>query len=150
MGLNETLNRLARERQAQENNNVEALSLNKVREYAERIFFEKNAQRNQSRYERGNNQRENRPKYNHSTTAIQQAESMKALLNWRYYVMAVLFFSGALAVARAFSLPDTMTDLEWSKQFLLSLTVGIPCFVLFGILTGKWEREGKIPEYSKQ
>lgn len=41
MGLNETLNRLAREREAQENNNTEALSLNKVRDYAERIFFEK-------------------------------------------------------------------------------------------------------------
>lgn len=73
---------------------------------------------------------------------------MKALLNWRYYVMTALFICGALAIARAFSLPDSMTDLEWSKQFLLSLAVGVPCFIVFGKLTSRWSRAGKIPEFT--
>lgn len=72
---------------------------------------------------------------------------MKALLNWRYYVMTALFFVGLLAVARAFSLPDNMSGLEWSKQFLLSLSVGVPALIALGRLTYLWSRKGKIPEF---
>lgn len=72
---------------------------------------------------------------------------MKTLLNWRYYVMAALFGAGALALARAFSLPDTMPQPEWSMQFLLSMAAGLSAFVIFGKLTSRWSKQGKIPEY---
>lgn len=74
---------------------------------------------------------------------------MKVLRNWRYYVMTALFSVGFLAIARAFGEPiEPMSDLEWSKQLLLSLSVGVPCFYILGRLTKRWGREGKIPEFT--
>lgn len=72
---------------------------------------------------------------------------MKTLLNWRYYVMTVLFGVGALALARAFSLSDTMPLSEWSIQFLLSMIVGLSAFVIFGRLGAYWIRRGEISDY---
>lgn len=74
---------------------------------------------------------------------------MKVLLNWRYYIMIALFTVGFLAIARAFGNPaEPMSELEWFKQFLLSLSVGVPCFYILGRLTKRWERKGKIPEFT--
>lgn len=72
---------------------------------------------------------------------------MSPFLNWRYYVMTVLFTVGTISLARAFSLPDTMPDPEWDIQFLLSLIVSVVSFAAFGKLTARWSRQGKIPEY---
>lgn len=74
---------------------------------------------------------------------------MKALSNWRYYIMTALFTVGFLAIARAFGEPAVqMSDLEWFKQVLLSLSVGVPCLYVLGRLIKRWEREGKIPEFT--
>ena len=65
--------------------------------------------------------------------------------------MTALFTVGVLAFARAFGKPaEPMSDLEWFKQLLLSLSVGVPCFYVLGRLTKRWEREGKIPECTNQ
>ena len=74
---------------------------------------------------------------------------MKVLCNWRYYIITALFTVGFLAIARAFGEPAVpMSDLEWNEQFFLSLSVGVPCFYVLGRLIKRWEREGKIPEFT--
>ena len=74
---------------------------------------------------------------------------MKALSNWRYYIITALFTVGFLAIARAFGEPaEPMSDLEWFKQLLLSLSVGVLCLYVLSRLTKRWEREGKIPEFT--
>ena len=76
---------------------------------------------------------------------------MKVLLNWRYYVITALFTVGFLAFARAFGEPiKPMSDMEWSGQFLLSLSVGVSCLYALGSLIKRWEREGKIPEFTNK
>lgn len=76
---------------------------------------------------------------------------MKALLNWRYYVMTVLLAIGIIALARAFAEPAIpMTVLQWDIQVILSLLVCISCFLLLGWLTRRWSANGKIPEYTNQ
>lgn len=65
--------------------------------------------------------------------------------------MTALFTVGFLAIARAFGEPaEPMSDLEWFKQFLLSLSVGGPCLYVLGRLIKRWERDGKLPEFTNQ
>lgn len=75
---------------------------------------------------------------------------MKALLNWRYYVMFALFVVGLLALTRAFGeQPTAQSDLEWFKQFALSFSVSAGCFYTLGRLTKRWEARGEIPQLTK-
>lgn len=70
---------------------------------------------------------------------------MKAIFNWRYYVLTLLFGVGMLALLRAFGEPDaSMSGTEFILQVLLSLAASVPCFGLFAYLIRKWERSGKI------
>lgn len=74
---------------------------------------------------------------------------MKVLSNWRYCLMVALFFIGLLALARAVSEPtEPMTDIEWFKQYILSLSVSGSSFYALAKLTRRWERKNLIPEYT--
>lgn len=74
---------------------------------------------------------------------------MKALFNWRYHVITLLLGCGILAVLRAFGEPDAdMSSAEFILQVLLSLSAGAACFGLLVYLIKRWERNGKIPEFT--
>ena len=76
---------------------------------------------------------------------------MKAIFNWRYWVIAILFTAGILAIGRAFGdAVETMSDNEWLIQVAVSFTIGSGCFFVLGMSVRRWEREGKIPEFTKQ
>lgn len=74
---------------------------------------------------------------------------MKALLNWRYYVMVLLAAIGTIAFMYPFG--DTAEPIgigKWLVILILSQSIAFPVFALLGKLTRKWERENKIPEFS--
>lgn len=71
---------------------------------------------------------------------------MKALLNWRYYVLLALFSVGALATMVAFSEPDSATAPSPLVQTAACLAVAIPSFYALGCLMDRWSRAGLIPE----
>lgn len=76
---------------------------------------------------------------------------MKVLCNWRYYAIGALFTVGFLAIARAFGEPaEPMSIAEWLEQYCCSLSVGGVCFYALFRLIKRWEREGKIPEFTNQ
>lgn len=76
---------------------------------------------------------------------------MKTLLNWRCNVLFALFVVGFLAVARAFGEPsEQMNDLEWFRQFIISLSVGAASFYALWKLTVRWRRENKITDNTNQ
>lgn len=74
---------------------------------------------------------------------------MKVLLNWRYYIMTALLGAGILGVMTIAG-TDNRPLLDW---FVFRICLGIfcaACFYALGKLTSKWEREGKIPEFTNQ
>lgn len=74
---------------------------------------------------------------------------MKILLNWRYYIIAILFNIGALVIARMFSEPaDPVSDAQLMTDTCISLSVAASCFYLMAMLIKRWERQGVIPEFS--
>lgn len=74
---------------------------------------------------------------------------MKAILNWRYYVIAILFAFGFLSVARVFGEPThPMTNEQWLGQVIISLTVAAVSFFLFRFCVAYWERRDEIDEFS--
>ena len=74
---------------------------------------------------------------------------MKAITNWRYYVMAVLFTVGALCVTLAFG-DDELPMGEWLIAHLRLFGFGIASFFTLGRLTKHWEVRGEIPEFTNQ
>lgn len=73
---------------------------------------------------------------------------MKTLFNWRQLVLSTLFIVGMIALMAAVGSPaGPADDLEWFRQFFLSLSIALPSFYALAKLTGKWEREGKIHQY---
>lgn len=72
---------------------------------------------------------------------------MKALTNWRYYV---LFAIAVVAVVGMFSIPEEDVSFgEWAKVMLISKSVGILAIVLFFILVRYWDRKSLTKELSK-
>lgn len=72
---------------------------------------------------------------------------MKALLNWRYYVMAVLFTAALLLVLFAFGKDDLPIEVSMPLHFGL-FGAGIGLFCILGRCVSRWEASGKIPEYT--
>lgn len=70
---------------------------------------------------------------------------MKALLNWRYYVLTALFAAIFLSVALIFG-EDERPLGQWvvTRVYLAAFTC--VCGFAFGRLSKKWECEGKVPE----
>lgn len=67
---------------------------------------------------------------------------MKALTNYRYYVLFVLTF---IAVIGIFSEPEPELDAaRWSTVFVISKTVGFAAGYLAYRLMAYWEKQGKI------
>lgn len=71
----------------------------------------------------------------------------RILGNWRYYVLAALFYVGFFAVATAFGDTDEhLSSIQWLAHFVLSLAAGVVGFGLLAALIKRWERQGTIPE----
>lgn len=67
---------------------------------------------------------------------------MKALTNYRYYVLFVLTF---IAVIGIFSEPEPELDAaRWFTVFIISKTVGFAAGYLAYRLMAYWEKQGKI------
>lgn len=74
---------------------------------------------------------------------------MKAIFNWRYYVIFTLFAVGFLAIGRAFGEPaPTMTEAEWYWQVLMSVAVGFGSFYALYRCIRYWEAKDEIPEFT--
>ena len=72
---------------------------------------------------------------------------MKALTNWRYYV---LFAIAVVAVVGMFAIPEEdVSFCEWAKVMLISKSVGILAIVLFFVLVRYWDRKSLTKELSK-
>ena len=72
---------------------------------------------------------------------------MKALTNWRYYV---LFAIAVIAVVGMFAIPEEDVSFgEWAKAMLISKSVGISSIVLFFVLVRYWDRKRLTKELSK-
>lgn len=72
---------------------------------------------------------------------------MKAILNWRYYVIIIL---GILTVGGIFAVPnDDLGQGEWMFYLILTKMIGFSAGFLNYKLTLYWEDKGLIPEYSK-
>ena len=72
---------------------------------------------------------------------------MKALTNWRYYV---LFAIAVIAVVGMFAIPEEdVSFVEWAKVMLISKSVGISAIVLFFVLVRYWDRKNLTKELSK-
>lgn len=74
---------------------------------------------------------------------------MKALLNWRYYVMTTLLSIGIISVMMIAG-EDDRSLLDWLIIRLILGVVSVACFYALSKLTTKWERENLIPEFSNQ
>ena len=72
---------------------------------------------------------------------------MKALTNWRYYV---LFAIAVVAVVGIFAIPnEDVSFCEWAKVMFISKSVGILAIVLFFVLVRYWDRKNLTKELSK-
>lgn len=69
---------------------------------------------------------------------------MRALLNWRYYILTIL---AMLTILGIFSepLPDSDT---WFQDMFISKIIGFGCGYLFAKLVQYWESRDAIPELS--
>ena len=69
---------------------------------------------------------------------------MKALLNYRYYVLAVII---TVAIIGVFSEPaEELPTANWFYAFLLSKAIGFAAIYAAARLVKRWERRGAIPE----
>ena len=72
---------------------------------------------------------------------------MKALTNWRYYV---LFSIAVIAVVGMFAIPEEDVSFgEWAKVMIISKSVGISAIVMFFALVRYWDRKSLTKELSK-
>lgn len=70
---------------------------------------------------------------------------MKALLNWRYYVLTALFAAIFLSVALIFG-EDERPLGQWVVTRVCLAAFTCVCGFVLGRLSKKWERDGKVPE----
>lgn len=69
---------------------------------------------------------------------------MKAVLNFRYWVLAVL---GITSIVALFSSPnEELPIFTWFFMLIASKVFGIAIFILFCAILEKWDEEGKVPE----
>lgn len=74
---------------------------------------------------------------------------MKVILNWRYYIIVILFGVGFLAIGRAFGEPiRPMTDIQWLLQMVISLIIGVVSFFALYVCIVYWEHKGQISEFT--
>lgn len=72
---------------------------------------------------------------------------MKALLNWRYYVLMVV---GLIAILGVFSVPiDDQPFGKWIMALILSKVIGLGALYLNYKMVVYWDARGLIPEMSK-
>ena len=72
---------------------------------------------------------------------------MKALTNWRYYV---LFAIAVIAVVGMFAIPEEDVSFgELAKLMITSQSVGISAIVLCFVLVRYWDRKSLTKELSK-
>ena len=71
---------------------------------------------------------------------------MRALLNWRYYILTIL---AMLTILGIFSepLPDSET---WYRDMFISKLIGFGSGYLFAKLVQYWEARNAIPELSEE
>lgn len=71
---------------------------------------------------------------------------MKALLNWRYYILGIL---GMLTILGIFSEPLPESE-HWYRDMFISKVIGFGCGYLFAKLVQYWESRNAIPELSEE
>ena len=75
---------------------------------------------------------------------------MKAILNWRYYVLLYYYCVGILCVLISFSETENYIPIgEWLINVALALFSGVGCLIVGNRLADYWERRGLIPELTK-
>lgn len=71
---------------------------------------------------------------------------MKAIINWRYYV---LFIIAGIAILGIFSIPDdNLSMTEWLKSLVISKSIGVAAIFGYARLMNIWEKKNLIPELS--
>lgn len=124
----------------------------KEREYAERIFFEKDAAGNQLGHEGYKNQRPHPiGDIVSQNTLPRNPRCMKVIVNWRYWAMTALTTVGALLIFAAFG-DFTATVGIASEMFcrIFLFAAGVVVLYVMHRFTRRWERGGKIPEFTNQ
>lgn len=72
---------------------------------------------------------------------------MKALLNWRYYILLIL---GLVAICGIFAIPEDSLGMgAWTFILIISKLLGFIAAYYNYKLTVYWEKKGLIPELSK-
>ena len=72
---------------------------------------------------------------------------MKALLNWRYYILMVV---GLIAILGVFSVPiDDQPFGKWITALILSKVIGFGALYLNYKMVVYWEVRNRIPEMTK-
>lgn len=74
---------------------------------------------------------------------------MKAILNWRYYVMFILLFTGIVALL-CIAGKDDRPLAEWIEVRIYLFALASACFCILAKITKRWEKKDKIPEFSNQ
>lgn len=72
---------------------------------------------------------------------------MNRLLNWRQWVLYALLAVGFFAIMAIFG-DDERALSEWIEARVYLAAIAVTCFYSLWRLTKKWEREGKIPEFT--
>lgn len=71
---------------------------------------------------------------------------MKALTNWRYYILLII---AGIATLGIFSIPDDdLSTIDWMKCLLISKLIGVSAFIAYAKLIKIWEKRNLIPELS--
>lgn len=70
---------------------------------------------------------------------------MRALLNWRYYVLMVL---GGISLIGIMSVPEESHP-DWFMALIISKAVGFATGYAFFKLFEKWSKENRTPELDK-
>ena len=71
---------------------------------------------------------------------------MKAITNWRYYILLIIAGISTLGI---FSIPDdNLSMIDWMKCLLISKAIGVAAFLAYIKLIKIWEKRNLIPELS--
>lgn len=72
---------------------------------------------------------------------------MKALFNWRYYILIVV---GLIAILGVFSVPiDDQPFGKWIASLIISKVIGLGALYLNYRMVVYWETRNRIPEMTK-
>ncbi len=74
---------------------------------------------------------------------------MKAILNWRYYVMFALLAIGMVSTLAIFS-EDSRPLGEWIEIRVYLSIIAAASFYVMNRLRIRWESKGEIPEFTNQ